>query len=561
MEVGPSRQNRGFVLGSLFVAGVAALVYFTGVIPDGATPAFANLPYTISRFLAALATMTIVARMSGEERRAWWLIALGSLVASSADIIYDYYDMILGVELPGPADVLTQILWLAPYGLWMAGVITFPYSKGTRAAQLRLLLDGAAGAISLGLLAWWAYLADFMTLGGDNLFEIVMTAGYAMADVVLMVALVLLSVRRTPHRLHRPLLLLVSAFLVTAVADIVYLLELTTYSDGQWYDGMWVAGIALITLAAWTTTRPTRTKEYPDQRSSIGQLVVPYILVAGLMVLVTFQVSGATFDSMTKVLLAGSALVAVLVIGRQSVALREHRELVEHERRDLVASISHELRTPLTAMTGFARVLADDWRSFDDESRDELLGSMADQTEYLSRIVTDLIEISRDNLERVRLQPSTLRLLDTVTKALGLSELEGKPGLSVVVDPALEVEADHGRLTQIFVNLLTNAERYGKERIHVSAAVDDGELVIEVHDDGSGVPIRFRELIWERFERGAHRFDATAGGTGLGLPIARALAVAHHGTLTYRDSDLLGGACFVLTLPNRVTTLRPLVRR
>jgi hypothetical protein len=134
MEAEPSRHNRGFVLGSLFVAGVAALVYFSGVIPEGAAPAFANLPYTISRFLAALATMAIVARMAGEERRAWWLIALGSLVASSADIIYDYYDMILGVELPGPADVLTQILWLAPYGLWMAGVITFPYSKGTRAA-------------------------------------------------------------------------------------------------------------------------------------------------------------------------------------------------------------------------------------------------------------------------------------------------------------------------------------------------------------------------------------------------------------------------------------------
>jgi signal transduction histidine kinase len=68
-------------------------------------------------------------------------------------------------------------------------------------------------------------------------------------------------------------------------------------------------------------------------------------------------------------------------------------------------------------------------------------------------------------------------------------------------------------------------------------------------------------LIWERFERGAHRFDAAVGGTGLGLPIARALAVAHHGTLTYRDSDLLGGACFVLTLPNRVSSGRALLVR
>jgi signal transduction histidine kinase len=561
MEAETSRRDRALVLGSLFVAGVGALVYFTGVIPEGAPPAVANGPYTIPRFLTALATMTIVARMAGEERRAWWLIALGSLVASSADVIYDYYDVILGVELPGPANVLTQILWLAPYGLWMAGAITFPYSKGSRAAQLRLVLDGAAGAISLGLLAWWAYLAEFMTFEGDNMFDIVMTAGYAVADVALLVALVLLSVRRTAHRLHRPLLLLVAAFVVTAVADIFYLLELTTYSDGAWYDGMWVAGIALITLAAWTTTRPTRPKEYPDQRTGARQLVVPYLLVAALMVLVTVQVSGGEMDGMTKVLLAGAGLVAAIVIGRQSVALREHRELVEHERRDLVASISHELRTPLTAMTGFARVLADDWRAFDEESRDELLASIADQTEYLSRIVTDLIEISRDNLDRVKLQSSTDRLLDTVNQAVGLSELSARPGLTVAVDHDLEVEADHRRLTQILVNLLTNADRYGKQRIHLSATVVGGGLVIEVHDDGPGVPIRYRELIWERFERGVHRFDAVIGGTGLGLPIARALAVAHHGTLTYRESELLGGACFVLTLPNRVAGPRPLLVR
>jgi signal transduction histidine kinase len=557
MEARMPRPARLFVVFSLALATVATLVFASGQLPEGAPPAVMNLPYTVPRFLAALATVLLVVHMRGEERRAWWLIAIGTVIAALADVIYDFYDVVLGTELPAAADTLTQILWLAPYGFWMAGVISFPYSKGSRFAQLRLLIDGAAGAVSLGLVAWRAYLVDVITLDGSSLFENFMTAAYPLSDVVLLVALVLLSVRRTPYRLHRPLILLTLSFLVTAVADVLYLLELTTYEDGKWYDGMWVAGVALITLAAWSTTRPVRAREYPDQRASARQLVVPYALVGGLMVLTFGQVLLGQVDSMTKTLLLGAGLVAALVIGRQTVALREHKELVERERRDLVSSISHELRTPLTAMTGFARILADDWRSFPDESRDELLGSIADQTEYLSRIVTDLIEISRDNLEQVRLHSSTGSMAATVAKAVNLADLEGHAGLTVEVDPGLGVLADHARLTQILVNLLTNAARYGRGRIHVVASTDGDTLLVEVHDDGSGVPIRYRELIWDRFERGAHRYDATVGGTGLGLPIARALAVAHNGTLTYRDSDLFGGACFTLALPARAQAARP----
>ena len=74
-------------------------------------------------------------------------------------------------------------------------------------------------------------------------------------------------------------------------------------------------------------------------------------------------------------------------------------------------------------------------------------------------------------------------------------------------------------------------------------------MVFQVHDSGPGIPERFEQSIWERFERGAHRHEPASGGLGIGLPIARALVEAHGGTIHQRRSEVLGGACFEFTLP------------
>ncbi len=123
------------------------------------------------------------------------------------------------------------------------------------------------------------------------------------------------------------------------------------------------------------------------------------------------------------------------------------------------------------------------------------------------------------------------------------------PELVVDAEPDLDVQADRRRMTQVLVNLLTNADRYGNGRIRVAAHREDGHILIDVHDNGPGVPKRYEEIIWERFERGAHRLDAITPGSGIGLPIARALAQAHGGNITYRRSHQLGGACFTVELP------------
>ncbi|MDH5615591.1 MAG: ATP-binding protein, partial [Acidimicrobiia bacterium] len=100
--------------------------------------------------------------------------------------------------------------------------------------------------------------------------------------------------------------------------------------------------------------------------------------------------------------------------------------------------------------------------------------------------------------------------------------------------------------------LLTNAVRYGGDRSLIVVKREGTDLAIEVHDNGPGVPKKFELAIWERFERGPNRFNASTPGSGIGLAVVDAITRAHHGSTAYRQSERLGGACFRVVLPNRV---------
>jgi hypothetical protein len=244
---------------------------------------------------------------------------------------------------------------------------------------------------------------------------------------------------------------------------------------------------------------------------------------------------------------AATTAVAVLVVLRQNLVVRERRELLERQRDDLVASVSHELRTPLTGIQGYAQILAASWEELGDEDRDEMLDTINSQANHLGHIVSDLIDVARDRLQNVKLTRDDYSAAGLVREAVAATDGAGK--VRVETDPEARIWADPDRVRQVLSNLITNAMRYGRSDILVTA-VDQGMMVaLAVHDNGDGVPAKFQNDMWGRFERGLHREDSSVPGSGIGLSVAKDLVTAHGGTITYRTSEILGGACFEFTIP------------
>ena len=246
----------------------------------------------------------------------------------------------------------------------------------------------------------------------------------------------------------------------------------------------------------------------------------------------------------------------------------------EERMRQLLADVSHELRTPVAGLQASAETLLRD--NPDREGRERLTVGMIQETHRAARLVGDLLLMTR--LDHGELDPGGsvpggsdgLRMLEPVDlgdlaeRAVTAQRLLAPLHtllLEIGSGPLPTVTGDAERFTQIVTNLLENA-RYATGpggRITVLVRVDrggaEGDTVrLSVHDDGAGVPAADRDRIFDRFVRldpgrtSTGTGSSNRGGSGLGLPIARALARAHGGTLVY-EAGAAPGATFVLTLP------------
>ena len=521
-------------------------VLLTGVATGSSSVLLTSVAYSVAAVLAGSAILLVSKTQQAEERRAWLFIGLGTLSWAVADAIWTYYDVV-GAQIPYPG--LPDLFYLAAYPLWIVGVVAFPSSRGGRYSQWRLVLDGMAGTAALALLMWYLYLNDVVSFEGGTWLERVVNPAYPLCDVLLLSGLIILSVRRTPQRLHRPLLILALGVMCNAGADIVYWVHFDSYQSGNWIDGLWVIRYGLFALAAFAASRPSAVPVLPDRRVSMSNLIVPYAPVVVLTVLSGQRIVSGTGYGDSKGLLLGAGVVCLIVIVRQSLALREVGETVERERHDLVASISHELRTPLTALSGFAQILGES----PDLSRDdriEITDIVVSQARHLNRIVGDLLQVTQGDLGRTHLNLGDLAVGELVTSTIDmLSDRAAATTITAHVQPGLTVRADRDRLRQVLLNYLSNAIRYGRDIIEVHATQTPKGVLIEVHDNGPGVPKKHEITIWDRFDRGAHANLSKVQGSGLGLAIVRDLIAAHRGRTGYRRSEPLGGACFWLTIP------------
>jgi signal transduction histidine kinase len=226
---------------------------------------------------------------------------------------------------------------------------------------------------------------------------------------------------------------------------------------------------------------------------------------------------------------------------------------VDRMRKDLIANVSHELRTPLTALQATLENIVDGVVPPDRATLQTMLG----QTQRLSRLVEQLLDLSRleSGTEHLNLQSFALKpmLEQTVRESTLVPEGRKNVTIEVMVDPRdLVVEGDPERVHQVVTNVVHNALRHSPSggTVEVAARPNGEGVLIEVSDEGPGIPVEEASRVFERFYRSDQARTARDGGSGLGLAIAKWIVDMHGGEIRAEQRSP-SGCRIVVALPRR----------
>jgi PAS domain S-box-containing protein len=235
-----------------------------------------------------------------------------------------------------------------------------------------------------------------------------------------------------------------------------------------------------------------------------------------------------------------------------------HEVEVDRLKSEFVATVSHELRTPMTAIKGYVDILLMGAAGALNENQIHFMEIVNNNIDRLNILVTDLLDISRIESGRVTLNPQPVDLRevaeDVLQEVMRRSQNENKP-MAVSLDAPKKlppVLGDAERVRQIINNLVDNAYNYTPHNgmIRVGLHEVNGDIQVDIQDNGVGVSPEDQARLFERFFRGEHPLVLATPGTGLGLPIVRQLVEMHNGKIWMKSTGVLGeGSVFSFTLP------------
>lgn len=357
---------------------------------------------------------------------------------------------------------------------------------------------------------------------------------------------------------------------------------LSQASEG-WFRGTTLEGVEVYTpytrsaSSGWTVAIGMRADEVDSGANEIG-----WLFAAGAIAAVLAAILLANGLSRRIARPIGSLATAARSIGRgepvdppTTAGVREVREVsyvlaraaknvrdreaalqaADRAKDEFIAMLGHELRNPLSALMSAAEILP-----FDEDSADPVVARAASvierQVRHMSRLVDDLLDVSRLTTGKVHMDLSPVHLgeavqsvLDTFDAADRLSEHE----IDTEIAP-LWVRADRSRIEQITSNLLGNALKYTPVGGRVSVRVhgtggEGGEAVLEVEDTGAGLEPELAPRVFDSFVQGDHSLDRESGGLGLGLTLVKSLVDRHGGTVEAQSEGPGRGARFTVRLP------------
>ncbi len=226
----------------------------------------------------------------------------------------------------------------------------------------------------------------------------------------------------------------------------------------------------------------------------------------------------------------------------------EHKHNLRSQ-RDLMHAVAHEFRGPMARITFAIDLLT----SEQDQTRSEQLKTdIEDSLEELDSLVKEVLDYSRlkDGQQALSLDKfNIIHLIEAAVKKVSPLYSKKTFNVQIMPDSGIECLQDQKLIERAILNLIRNAAKFSFSKVAITAKKDGNTLVINVEDDGSGVPPGKRERIFEPFTRLDHSRSRDSGGAGLGLAIVRGIADRHKGAIEVRDSETLGGADFSLRLP------------
>ncbi len=230
-------------------------------------------------------------------------------------------------------------------------------------------------------------------------------------------------------------------------------------------------------------------------------------------------------------------------MARQLETTTAAQQAAEQMRKDFVANVSHELRTPLTNIRSYAETLSEGLNDLPPETARTFLDVILNETDRMTHIVQDLLTLSRFDSGRGELRLTRFPFADAVSdsyRAVLLDARKHAHTLRLLLPEGLpEVLADHERVMQVMMNILSNAIKYTPDggKITISAGQQGDRVWMAVDDNGIGIPEGDRDRIFERFYRVDKARSRQSGGTGLGLSIAKEIMNLHEGDLYLVDKQ------------------------
>lgn len=309
-------------------------------------------------------------------------------------------------------------------------------------------------------------------------------------------------------------------------------------------------------VAHWVFVNQKRAGAGTDTLTSAKAYYMPVIFQGNVLGVLGVSCSnGLRFDQSKRAFMRRVASLVAMALERQRLSDEQRSILVETEkekmRSNLLRAISHDLRTPLTAILGASSAILENKDSLDQETKQQLIFHIKEDSQWLIRMVENLLSVTRINEDTANVTKTPEAAEEIIAAAIGrIRKRFPEQKIQVTVpDELLMVPMDATLIEQVIINLIENAIKHSSETLVEVSLEKEGEYaVIEVRDNGEGIPEQDFPYLFETYVPNGKRTSDSSRGMGIGLSICMSIIKAHQGKIEAYNREE-NGAVFRFMLP------------